>query len=253
MVVESPPGFAKSSTIDQALESLGIDYFSVGSYTTPLNLFHVLCDHSSKMVILDDCAGLFQDVKSMALLKAATWSSAGGSGERRISWGSTSERVQRDITAFTGKLILLTNAVPSGKEAQAFLSRTLAYRISFEPREVQCLLFEAAKSKGHYPNSKLAEEVARYLADGLDKRKNAGTVNLRTLQMGYELAQTHPEGWKSLMEVLLPSLSPEDLVERLANGGATVKEQEGRFVQATGLSRRTFFNYRKKQGLVRGP
>ena len=57
LVVVSPPGWGKSTTIDDALKTNNIRYHAVGSYTTPLALYHALCQHQSKLILLDDCAG----------------------------------------------------------------------------------------------------------------------------------------------------------------------------------------------------
>src|ERR1019366_2851971 len=90
LVLQSAPGFAKSSTVERVLDEARIPFFAVGSYTTPLHLYHVLCEHPTGLVVLDDTMGLYSDPKAMAILKAALWSNVGSKKERRISWGSNS-------------------------------------------------------------------------------------------------------------------------------------------------------------------
>src|SRR5207253_717400 len=103
LVIQSPPGWGKSTAIDQALGELGIKAVAAGSYANTLHIYNTLCLHPNSLIVLDDCAGLFSDQKSMGILKAATWQSSGqntGSPRvtrwrRRVSWGSTSEKVAK--------------------------------------------------------------------------------------------------------------------------------------------------------------
>jgi len=255
LVVQSPPGWGKSTTIDVALADLAIDAVVAGSYATPLHIYNTLCRHPDSMIIFDDCAGLFSDQKSMAILKAATWQSSGQGAttrtSRRVAWGSTSDKAEQASLDFTGKLILLTNVVPAGKETEAFLSRCLSYRINIGDDEVKQMLLSVAASSTHFPKSELALDVARYLVDN-STRADLTKLNLRTLKMGYDLAVTHPDAWRELFVYLLPRKSePSDLISQLLQSGLPSKEQEAKFVAATGLSRRTFFNQKKRLGMTR--
>lgn len=66
---------------------------------------------------------------------------------------------------FTGKVILLTNALPAGKEKEAFLSRCLSYRINIETQDVREMLMAAAQSSANYLKPELVIEVAQFLID----------------------------------------------------------------------------------------
>lgn len=274
LVVESLPGWGKSTAIDLSLAKCGVEACTVGAYATPLHIYKTICRYPKSVLILDDCAGIFSDQKTMAILKAATWQSSGqgmGTGggpgtrkPRRVSWGSTSEKVEQATTDFSGKLILLTNTIPSGKETEAFLSRCLSYRIRLREDDVTRMLLDAAKSKHYFPKMELALEVAHFIVDKTtctDLMK----VSLRTLKMGYDLATTHPESWRELFTHLLPSREAPYLdvsrsrsetkeihgVHEILRSGLSPKEQEERFVRVTGKSRRTFYNYKKRLGLTR--
>ena len=259
VVVESPPGWGKSTTIDAALGELGVEAVSAGSYATPLHIFNTLCRHPDAIIVLDDCAGVFTDQKSMSILKAATWQSSGQGGNveaptkrsRRIAWGSTSEKVEQPFVDFSGKLILLTNVVPAGRETEAFLSRCLSYRISIGEEDVKHMLLAAAASPTHFPKPQLALEVAHFLVDD-STHADSAKINLRTLKMGYDLAATHPETWRELFVHLLPKkVRSGDILVDVFQPGLTTKQQEAKFVAATGKSRRTFYNEKKRLGLTR--
>lgn len=257
LVVQSPPGWGKSTTIDMALAELGVEAVAAGSYATPLHIYNTLCRHPDALIILDDCAGLFSDPKSMAILKSATWQSSGQGATtttqpwRRVSWGSTSEKVEEASVDFSGKLILLTNVVPAGKETEAFLSRCLSYRISIDSDEAKQMLLSAAISAKHFPKPDIAQAVARFLVDDMT-RVDVTKINLRTLKMGYDLATTHPEGWRELFIHLLPRTRNDgDLLMEIFQSGLSTKEQEAKFVASTGKSRRTYYNFKKRLGLTR--
>ena len=214
----------------------------------------MLCQHSSSVLVLDDCHGALGDPKAMAILKSATWQNDGEAKTRRgrrVSWGSSSEKVEQPFCDFSGKLILLTNSVPSGKESEAFLSRCLSYRIRFSEAEVRKLILKGAKSRKYFPDAKQATGVAEFL---VDKRNGIELtqVNLRTVKLGYDLAMTHPESWRELFMKLLPRRkNVEEGVMELFSSGLSAKEQEERFCQLTGKSRRTYYVYKKEFGLSR--
>jgi hypothetical protein len=257
LVVESPPGWSKSTTIDAALKRLSMPFIAMGSYTTALHFYNTLAEHSRSMVVLDDCAGLFNDPKTMALLKGATWPASGESGplsSRRISWGSTSEKVSTPRVDFSGKIILLTNTLPAGREIQAFLSRCLNFRITFTENQIKKMILEAALSTKHFADTGVARLVAQFIVSQGD-RVDYSQVNLRTLRLGYELASTQSRGWMEVLPHLLPtkvvSKVEEMMATALINPSLPSRLQESEFRTQTGKSRRTFYNYKKKLGLTR--
>ena len=248
LVIESPAGWGKSSTLERTLNHLGLPYHAIGAYVTPLSLYNALINHPNDILLLDDCAGLFGDATGMAVLKAASWESAGTHGERQVNWNSTSQRVTQPSVKFSGKLILLANSIPKGRDTRAFLSRTLYLQIQFNGDEVASMLQEASRQIHYFEDQTIAHSVAEFLADRARNSKSL-SVNLRTLQMGYELARTNPETWQILLGKLVPHTSPTVILESLAQSDMPVEEQYREFTRQTGLSRRTFFKYRQQMDL----
>ena len=249
LVIESPPGWAKSTTIDKVMAGLGLSYSGLGSYSTPLSLYNALGKDPAAIVVLDDCAGVFGDPIATAILKAATWASSGTSGARRVSWRSSSDRVSTPQFDFTGKLILLSNTLRRDSETESFLSRTLCYRLSLGTEKVAEMLREAAVSNVFYDDINVASRVAEFLIAYLP-RCNHEKVSLRTLQMGYEVARSNPENWMALLPNLLPKVSIPEVVVELNGRNLTVEDQAREFVRVTGLTRRNFFNHRRRLGLT---
>ncbi len=257
LIVNSAPGWGKSTTIDLALSELGIKAVMVGSYATPLHIYNTFCEHPDAVVVLDDCACLFSDPKSMAILKAATWKSSGNGGNpngesvRRIFWGSTSDKVVQPFVDFRGKVIVLTNVIPSGKETEALLSRCLSYRITLSKEDVKEMLLSASSSAKYFPKMELAKEVAEFLITQ-PANTDLMKMNLRTIKMGYDLADTHPGMWKELLLHLLPrSVEPITVASQIMNSTMSAKEQEAYYLANTGKSRRSFYNLKKQLGLTR--
>jgi len=245
LVIESAPGLGKSSTIEAALLEMGAHFRSVGSYSTPLHLYNTLSSaHVNEILILDDCAGLFTNDISMAILKGATWPSAGYGCERRVSWGSTTALKAADEFVFRGKLVLIANHIPRGEETRAFLQRSMHLRIDLTEKELAELLTEAAHSEKHFSDVALASEVSQYLVRNLS-RYNATEINIRTLRKGYEIAKLKPNSWQTLLEKILPKTSPQEIVQQLSRSSMSVVDQAKEYVRVTKMSERSFYYHRK--------
>ena len=245
LALESAPGLGKSSTIEESLQCMGARFRSVGSYSTPLHLFNTLSTAApGEILILDDCAGLFTNDISLAILKGATWASAGHGGERRVRWGSTTALKTTEEFAFCGKLILIANHIPRGEETRAFLQRAMHLRVALTDVELAELLTEAANSAHHFEDVALAKEVATHLVKNLS-RYNSSEINIRTLRKGYEIAKHKPEKWQALLEKLLPKTQPEDIVAQLHRSSLSVVEQAKESMRVTKMSERSFYNHRK--------
>ncbi len=252
LVIESPAGWGKSSTLERAVTDLKLDYHAIGSYVTPLALYNAFISHPKSVLVLDDCAGLFGDAIGMALLKAASWCSAGTHGERLVTWNSTSERIAQPTIAFSGKIVLLANAIPKGRDTRAFLSRTLYLQVRFNGEKAAEMLNEASRQTDFFEDQETAQNVAKFLSDRV-KASEVNSINLRTLQMGYELARANPTSWETLLAKLVSPADPRYVIEDLAKSDLLVEEQFREFSRITGLSRRTFFKYRKENLLDKSP
>lgn len=244
IIIEGPAGWGKTTAVDEALRTAGVQGVHLGAYSTPLNLYNFLYANRQAVVIIDDCAGLFSDQCSMSILKAATWGQGGG---RVIRWGSTSSKAACDNFIFHGKLVVVCNSFPATPDAIAVRSRSFPCRIDVTLARAKELLSEAARDAKWYPNTKTARQVAEFLIKQLNT-KSINQMSYRTLQMGYELAQYNSKTWTNLLEQMI-SVGPEDpkkLILHLAKQELKVKEQVRIFEETTGLKRRTFFKYRSE-------
>jgi hypothetical protein len=244
LIIQSPPGWGKTTTVERVLGELGTPYRALGSYSTPLALYRALCTHHKDLLILDDCAGLLTDPTAIALLKAATWTSSGSHGQRRVTWSSASEKVEQSGVDFSGKLIVLTNTVPVGGQIRSFISRSLYLPVSFSGLEIAAMLRDAAS---HLNDDPIASEVAELLIAEVECGKGAG-ICFRTFEMGRELARSMPNEWKGLLSRMLGKTSPTQVVQDLSSGQDKTTSQCRAFQEITGMSPRTFYYYKSKQG-----
>lgn len=239
LVVKGPHGSGKSYMTEKATEREKIDYISLGSYATPLFLYNSLARNPSKCVIVDDCAGLFGNSTAMAILKAATFPSAGTNGMRIVKWGSTSTKGEIPEFEFKGKLILLANHLPSGIEMEAFLSRTFRYEFSLSRGEVMQMLKDAAACRERFPDQAMALRVVEHIFANLDEYAD---VSIRTLTQAYDLATAIPDSWEEMFQAIAPKATPRDIAERLEHSDLSTVEKAKKFIQITGKSERTYYN-----------
>lgn len=244
LIVEGAPGWGKTTAVESALELAGMQGVHLGAYSTPLNLYNFLFHNLDQIIIVDDCAGLFNDRSAMAILKAATWPSLGK--KRIVKWGSTSNLATVAGFEFSGKLIIVCNAFPKTPDGDAIRSRGYVRRVNISLSEARELILNASKDPTWFKNLELASEVADFLINRLNE-VTLPEISFRTLKKGYRLAEVHKKSWKLLLADAIPgeNTPPEVLVADLAKQDLAVKEQERIFQEKTGLKRRSFYNYRK--------
>ncbi len=248
LIVEGPPGWGKSTCIEEALKNAHVLPTSLGSFSTPLNFYNFLAENPLEVILLDDCSGIFSDSTTMAILKAATWPNR--DNKRIIQWGSTTNKSIIDQFEFKGKIIVVCNSFPKTPDGNAIRSRGYSRKIEMSVLEAKKFLLDAAKDNKWYSNTELAISVAEFLSANLTEA-NLSEISFRTLKKGYRLAEVHPQAWQELFSDLLPKVSkdPNLLVIELAKEKLKVKEQGQRFIEQTGLGIRSFYNYRKEAKL----
>ena len=250
LIIEGPPGWGKTTAVQDALRLAGIKEVHLGAYSTPLNLFNFLAENLNSVGLIDDCAGIFHDPSAMAILKAATWPSI--NEQRIVKWGSTSARASIPEFEFKGKLVVVCNSFPVTPDGKAIKSRGYSRRIQVNVDEAKSLLKQAALNSRWFKNSKLASQVSSFLNERLTEM-TLPEVSFRTLKQGYRLAERHPDSWRELFSETLPtgSVLPEKLIKELGKQGLKVKDQARLFQETTGLKIRSFYNYRKEAKLSR--
>ena len=252
LIISGPCGWGKTTAVDEALTLANIEGVHLGAYSTPLNFFNFLSEHTDQVIVIDDTAGLFSDHNSMALLKAATWPQRGN--KRILKWGSTTSKASTTEFEFTGKFIVVCNSFPHTPDGEAIRSRGFAWRIDITPTQAKTLLMEAAKDLKWYKSPKVATAVAEYLAARINE-VTVSQISYRTMTRAYRLAEINPDSWETLVAPLIPSSAqdPQALIKELAGRKLKVKEQARIFQEKTGLKARSFYYYRREANISRNP
>lgn len=244
LIIEGDPGWGKTTSVEESLKLAKIEACHLGAYSTPLNFYNFLHDNLDRVILMDDCAGVFNDPSSMAILKAVTWPSRGN--RRLVKWGSTSSKATVEEFEFEGKLIIVCNSFPKTADGEAIRSRGYSRRIDITLSEAKSLLLNASAQKKWFSNTKLATKVAEFLVEQITE-ESLSQISFRTLKKGYRLAEVHPDSWAELFADTLPKgkLEPIKLVKELSKQKMKVKDQKRIFIEKTGMSIRSFYNYRK--------
>ena len=243
LIIEGPPGWGKSTTVGKVLGELGITFESVGAYITPLELFKSLRGTPTGLHVLDDSEGVLGSPAAVSILRSAIWCGASSATERCISWTSPASGPSNKFV-FSGKVILLTNSTSGITAKMGLLSRSLHFRIRLPKLAKAQVLADVAGNSDRFPDQVASASVTEFLVEQMEQGVRG--INLRTLELGYELIQADSTNWISVMKQLLPGPSPKQILRQLRESDMSVEEQAKSFSDATGLSRRTFFNQRKK-------
>ena len=129
------------------------------------------------------------------------------------------------------------------------MSRSLAYEMNFSYKETMEILAEFVK----IPYKKLAEDRRRVVFNYLKENTDDTTkdLNFRTLVKMYDLYITSKGLWKELSKPILVRDEKLALLKQLLNETNSIGDAQKRYCDETGLSRMSFFRYKKQLGLTK--
>ncbi|MEI8209866.1 MAG: ATP-binding protein [Methylococcales bacterium] len=109
LIISGPPGVGKSFEVSRYLEAKAKDnYFRIKGHATELSLYLALYNYRYKgqIIVLDDTDSIVTKLEGLNILKAAT-----DSGNREISWESTTNRLGDSPSSFpyNGSVVIITN------------------------------------------------------------------------------------------------------------------------------------------------
>jgi len=254
LIVEGPGAVGKTHNVLAQANENGYreeqDYAFLNTYSTPLEFYRAFYNNKDKKaIVLDDVAGLFDNPRTIALLKSALW----GIGDRRIvQYNSSTDRLGSipDQFIMNAGIIILTNRFPKGPHIEAIISRCHYLKLSFSREQVLQLLYDFAKHieyKGLTADDRL--KVVSWIKENTNE---AYDVNFRTLLKMFDLYRFDKEGWIDLAKHLLtPDKTISEYITAVSSN-SIVEEQAKAFCRATGMSRATFFRIKadlKKEGI----
>lgn len=246
MVVQGVGGIGKSfmvlETLNEAGLKLGADYELVSGFSTALELYHIAYNNHNKILIFDDCSGLFDSEKAIAILKSLMWSAT---KHRFISYYTTSDKLKAPSRfEFTGRVIIVINDIPHlNRSLKALLSRALSIEVSFKYTDIIKIMYELAKKDYNGLAQAQRYEVIDFIKENTDYTTT--DLNFRTLYKAFDLRR-YGDNWRELVTGLFNKNETLELIKRLVNSGLNVREQIREFEAQTGKSRATYFRLKTK-------
>jgi hypothetical protein len=217
MIVSGPPGVGKSHGVEQVLERYktleslggGSKYEVIKGAMSPIGLYCKLFKMADKgkVVVFDDCDGIFQDDLSLNILKAALDSKK----KRTIHWNTDSFKLRNegvpDQFNFEASAIFITNMKfdkVKGKlreHLSALESRCHYMDLTIDSDKDKMLRIKQVTQDGMLDAYKISDEVKDEIVDFVDINKNRlRELSLRTVLKVADLAVSFPDKWEAFAE-----------------------------------------------------
>lgn len=242
-------GWGKSFSVIQTLAKEKQEYVLINTHISPVALFELLYNNSDKVILFEDCEKILENEVIISILRSALWSALTDSqGEmiRNITFHSAWENAKHlpKSFIFKGKIILLANKMPKDSRTEALLSRVLFYDLHFSIQDIQKMFVVMAK-KGYkdLDSSKCLEIVEKLQKKVGVEIKN---LNLRLFHKAVELYRYNSNTWENSLNSFLDIDEDLKLVGELIRSSDSTNIQVQKFIDETGLGRRTFFRMKKK-------
>jgi len=229
LIIKGRCGIGKTRNTIQYLKKQNIDHKLINSYITPLELYKILYNHRDRLIIFDDIEGIFNNKKSVGILKQALES-------RQVKYLSSSLNNYPNEFLFKGNIFLICNELNvSGEDIEALKDRCLYYELLLNKDDVIDVIRKIDQEEN--------KELIKYIYN------NAGQdINIRDYLKAKEIKETHKE-WKPLVktQLLLKTDQELKLIYKLQQKYNKETKKIKEYKNKTGKSRRTYF--RKKQKL----
>lgn len=242
--------FLTINTIKQELKAE--DYIIISGYITPLSLYITLYKNRDKVIVFDDCRGLFENPNAVAILKPALWSTG---TKRIVTYETTSKHANEVPSAFecNSRFIILGNKLNIKDEnIRALVNRALYWDFNFTFNEKCSIMRKVAET----PYKKLSEEQRLEVAEFLIANTNPAVkdFSFRTLIKGYDFKEYDGQRWKDLLKSILKTDENKQVVWELKKKieSKEIKKSEAvkMFIDYTGMCRKSWFNLSKEVGEV---
>lgn len=234
--------FLTVETVKKELQKDEWDYKS--GFTSPLAFYKYLYfNRNKKLLVIDDVEGIFDNDKSVNILKGTLWDTA---GKRMVSYDTTSDKAEGVPNVFEIKanLIILCNKIPNidDKNTSALISRTIYYELEFSYAQKLKIINEilALRNDINKKQKKLVIEIIKQETSLATKN-----FNLRSMERLIAYVEYNPEKALCLFKETTKSDEDKERVIKLMDSGRTVEEQVKEFFRETGKARRTFFRIKK--------
>lgn len=217
------------------MKNVNDKYTFISGHITPLKLYSIICEYSDSLIIIDDPTDIFINKDSYSLLLQALQTET----KRIVQWQSTTQE-ENGLplkVEFKGKIIIVANRINEDSH-DVLLSRCLVKEIKFSLYERQKILYEFC-NENNIPN-----EIMDYVAT-ISNNANSESINFRFILKAYEFYKEKKD-WKEFVSNELELNEHIKLILDLENTVSPIKDKIKQFIEQTGMSRKTYYNYRNR-------
>lgn len=222
----------KTYSVIKAFKEVDKQFIILSGHITTLELYHFLYEHRTENIVLDD-VNILETEQNLNMLKACL-----SDNSRVVHYHTSSPRLKvPDKFVFEGTIILLLNKIPKEAESlKAVESRILTYELKLDYSTKIQIIFELAKLK----YKELSDTDRMTISQWIQQNTSEATenLNLRLLFLCYEFYRFDPHNWTRLAE---KSIKTDNELQLIVQGLSQTE-----WCEATGMSRRTYFNYKNK-------
>jgi len=201
-LITGASGVGKSYVVSETLNEHGleslVDYIIIKGHTSPMGLYEVLHNNRDSIIIFDDCDSVFDDNKSLNLLKGALDSY----DVRRISWYSNAvKKAELEETfEFTGKIIFISN-LDQERICPAVRSRTFVVDINLSRTELLDRISAIAPYVEEHIKMDVKNEVLEHLYSNISIFKS---FNIRTFIKALRIRVGIPDSadWRKMVNIM---------------------------------------------------
>ena len=245
LIIHSKAGLGKTYTILNTLKEAKIDFKYLSGYMTPLGLYRYLYENRDKIIVLDDVEGLLTNEISIAIMKSALWKAG---DTRTVCYDSTAKQLGKTPKSFefTGQIVLLTNEVGANKTSEnykALLSRTTTFELVYTFDQI------IAQSKKIIEKRKLTNPQKEKVLEILEKIDSSFTFNFRELDRLIKFVEFDIESAETMFFNSSKANEEVKAYLRIVSKWNSTELQIEMFKRETGLSRRSYYRFKKKYGV----
>ena len=255
-LIQGSGGLGKSYRAITILNNLDVDYAYVDSYSTPAALYVFMYENKDKILLFDDVAGMMNERRGLAYLKAALWECNGKRMVNNLTQKPLKDQYDEPVPnhfEFTGGVIILTNKLNDrNAHTKAVLTRINSVNLEIPFEERKRIIEEIAKK----PYKDLAEEERQEVVTLIEQNfsLDLDELNLRTLFKLYHFREYSKnnnlgELWKRLALKLFKKDERLALVETLEKrvdlkGHQKIKEFQK--ILGEDVSKSTYYRLREQ-------
>lgn len=242
LILSGRPAQGKSHQIETWVARNNLNFAKFNGHITPFQLYHILYYHSqsNEWLVFDDSNPILENVSSVSLLLQA-----GETKETRVvMWNTSKPSDAPQNFTYDGKIIIISNKNFEDID-EALQSRAMKYELNFD-NEKMLLMIKCICKEDRILNL-LKENVFRV------------ELNLRVFKLietvFYVLKNRNQLEKFELLGQLMIDMEINPNLRRaydILKETGKIRSAVSRFMEETGCSRRSFYNYRQRIEILYG-